>query len=294
MKLQSHSKKIRKVMKIAKDNNFKKFFKRIWKVINMPEMGLLPGQLAFFLVLAIIPTITLISYGASVLNLSIDFIYDFLQKAFSPEIAQLILGTSDISYAGLKLTIVLIMCYYLASNGTNSVIVTSNTIYGIKNGNWFQRRLKAIVMSILFVFLIVFILVIPIFGDMIINLIQSVNLNQSVTDMIVKVYDYLRSPVMWIFLFFLIKIIYIIAPDRVIKAHNTNYGAIFTTVAWILTTLVYSFYINNIANYSTIYGNLTNICVIMIWFYFISYFFVLGMSLNFQRESEKSNDKVSE
>lgn len=281
-------------MKKLKGSKFKEFFQRIWKVINLPEMGLLPGQLAFFLVLAIIPTLTLVSYGASILNLSIDFIYDFLQKAFSPEIAQLILGTSDIFYAGLKLTIVIIMCYYLASNGANSVIVTSNTIYGIKNGNWFKRRLKAIVMSILFVLLIVFILVIPLFGDMIINLIQSVNLNQGVTDAIVRVYDYLRSPVMWILLFLMIKIIYIIAPDREITSHNTTYGAIFTTVTWILTTFIYSFYINNIANYSTIYGNLTNICVIMIWLYFISYFFVLGMSLNFQRESEKDEILIQE
>lgn len=276
---------------MPKENKFKRFFKRIWKIINMPEMGLLPGQLAFFLVLAIIPTITLISYGASILNLSIDFLYDFLKMAFSADIAQMILGTSDFAYDGFKLFSIIIICYYLASNGTNSVIVTSNSIYGIKNASWFKRRIKAIFMSIIFILLIVFILIIPLFGEMIVDLIKSVNLNANVTNVIVNTYEYLKSPITWVLLFLFLKIIYIIAPDRAIKSRNTNYGAFFTTCSWIIVTFAYSFYINNIANYSTIYGNLANICMVMVWFYLISYFFVLGMSLNFQRESEKNLQK---
>ena len=240
----------------------KEFFQRIKKVINRPDMILLPGQLAFFLVLAIIPTMTLITYGASVLNLSIDFLYDFLTKAFSTEIAELMLSTSSGTNVGLKLTIVIIICYYLASNGAASVIVTSNTIYGVKNGNWFQRRLKAIVMSIIFVLLLVALFIVQIFG-------------------------FLKNPFMWVFLFLLIKIIYVMAPDRKIVAHNANYGAIFTTVSWIVMTELYSFYINNLADYSAFYGGLTSVCVLMIWFYLISYFFVIGMSLNYQKENEE-------
>ena len=75
----------------------KELFSRIKKTIYMPQMLLLPGQLAFFLVLAIIPTMTLITYGASVLNLSTDFLYDFLQKAFSSEIAGLLLSSSAVN-----------------------------------------------------------------------------------------------------------------------------------------------------------------------------------------------------
>ena len=167
----------------------KRLFKRINKVLKRPEMVLLPGQLAFFLVLAIIPTMTLITYAASILNLSTEFLYDFLAKAFSSEVANIMLSTSNASNAGLKLTIVLLMCYYIASNGTSSVIVTSNTIYGVKNGSWFKRRLKAIFMAIVFVLIIVFLLIIPIFGDQIVSVIEKVNMNPSVTRTIVNVFN---------------------------------------------------------------------------------------------------------
>ena len=272
-------------MKARTKNKLKKFYKRTMKTIKRPDLVLLPGQLAFFLVLAIIPTMTLISYGASVLNLSLDFLHRFLQMAFSKEIADLILSTSPLG-GGLSLTIVIIISYYLASNGADSVIVVSNAIYGIKNSSWIKRRLKAFVMSIMLVAMIVFMLIVPIFGTKIVELIQSVNMNPLITETIVNVFNYLESPIMWIILFLIIKALYVVAPDKKLKGRNTNYGAIFTTFCWIVSTGLYSFYINNIANYATFYGGLTSVCILMIWFYFIAFFFVFGMSLNHEIEVE--------
>ncbi|MGN1379727.1 MAG: YihY/virulence factor BrkB family protein [Bacilli bacterium] len=270
----------------------KRFYKRFMKVINRSDMKLLPGSLAFFIILALVPTLTLLTYLASVLNLSVDFIYNFLEKAFSNDVASLLLSTSAVSNSGLRLTIVLVVCYYIASNGMDSVIICSNTIYNIKESNWFKRRIKAIGMSIILVLLLTFLLLVPVFGNNIINLITKVNLNASITNIILKVFNYLRSPIMIIILFFLIKIIYTIAPDRKIKSHNTNYGALFTTILWTIVTEIYSAYILNYASYTSFYGGLANICVLMIWFYFLAYIFVIGMALNYQKENEDLENTV--
>lgn len=271
----------------------KRFYKRFMKVINRSDMKLLPGNLTFFMILALVPTLTLLTYLASVLNLSVDFIYNFLEKAFSNDVASLLLSTSAVLNPGIKLTIVLVVCYYIASNGMDSVIVCSNTIYNIKESNWLKRRFKAIGMSIILVVLLTFLLLVPVFGNTIINLITKVNLNASITNIILKVFSYLRSPIMIFILFFLIKIIYTIAPDKKIKSHNTNYGALFTTILWTLVTEIYSKYILNYASYTSFYGGLANICVLMIWFYFLSYIFVIGMALNYQKENEDLENSVN-
>lgn len=270
----------------------KRFFKRFYKVIRRSDMKLLPGQLAFFMVLAIVPTLTLLTYLASILNLSVDFIYNFLQKAFSKDVASLLLSTGTSSIAGLRLTIVLIICYYLASNGMDSVILCSNAVYNIENKGWFKRRFKAIVLSIILVLLLAFLLLVPVFGGAIVSLIMKVNLNENITNLIIKVFDYLRSPMMIVIMFFLIKIIYTLAPDKKIKSHNTNYGALFTTILWTIVTEIYSVYILNYASYTSFYGGLANICILMIWFYFLAYVFVIGMALNYQRENEKLANNV--
>ena len=271
----------------------KAFFIRIYKVISRPDMLLLPGQIAFFFVLATIPTITLITYGASMLNLSTDRIYTFLTNIFSQDMANLLLSTSGTTNAGLKLSLTILGCYYIASNGMTSVIVSSNAIYGIQNKNWFERHFKGIVITVIFVLIIIFLLVIPVFGDLIIELIQDANFNKDITNTIFKIYGFLQGPIMWLMLFLLIKIIYVLAPDRLVKSHNVNYGALFTTISWIITTEIYSYYVNNIAMYSAFYGGLSSLCILMIWFYFLAEEFVIGMALNFQRESEKLTNITS-
>ena len=69
----------------------KDFNKRIIHILSRSDMLILPGQLAFFLLLAIVPTITIIAYAASLFNISIDFISNFMIKAFGSNVKELII-----------------------------------------------------------------------------------------------------------------------------------------------------------------------------------------------------------
>ena len=44
--------------------------------------------------------------------------------------------------------------------------------------------------------------------------------------------------------------------------------------------IVYSYYANNIANYGVFYGSLSNLIVLMIWIYILSYILVIGIAIN--------------
>ena len=59
-----------------------------------------------------------------------------------------------------------------------------------------------------------------------------------------------------------------------------NKGSIFTTIMWLLSSRIYSFYLNNFNHYNLYYGNMSNILILLIWIYLISYIFVIGMSIN--------------
>ena len=51
-------------------------------------------------------------------------------------------------------------------------------------------------------------------------------------------------------------------------------------ISILLLTFCFSYYINNIARYDLVYGNLANIVMILLWFYALAYIFVLGLSIN--------------
>ena len=88
-----------------------------------------------------------------------------------------------------------------------------------------------------------------------------------------------------------IKILYTMAPDKNIPSNQTNYGALFTTFGWIISTYIYSIYINNYARYSIFYGGLANLIILMLWLYLLAYIFTIGLALNFKRTTKKSEKK---
>ena len=272
-------------MKKKLKNELKEFFDNCIKVLKRPDMAILPGQLAFFFVLAIVPTITIISYGASALNLSTDVIFEFLSNAFSKDIASLLLTVPETSnLSGIGFFIVVIVGYFTATNGPASIIVTSNIIYGEEPGSFFTRRLKAIIMTFFLVLLFIFMLVVPVFGTKIIELFQFVNLDSAITEKVTTIITLLQGPITWLIMYFFIKILYTIAPNKKVKSKSVGYGALFTSVSWIIITYIYSYYINNIAYYSTFYGSLANIVILMIWIYLLAYAFTIGMALNYRKE----------
>lgn len=267
--------------------NLQELLTKVFQIISRPEMNVLPGQLAFFFVLSVVPIVTLITYGASFLHLPMNFISDFIEKSFSLEVANLIIPMVFISNIDFRFFFTLLVGFYIAGNGAASIIITSNAIYGIPDTDILKRRIKAMIMTFILVTLFLFILIVPVFGKSIINVVEYVNMNTSITKAIIFAFKLLSGPVTWFIIFCFIKIIYTMAPDRKISSSYVNYGAIFTTIMWILVTSCYSYYINHFANYALFYGGLANIVMLMLWVYFLAYIFVIGMALNYNEEITK-------
>lgn len=266
----------------------KNFFQRFWEAFWRPEMLILPGQIAFFLFLSLVPTITLIGYACSYVNISNDIVQNLISNVLSSDIADLVTPIITATKITPTFFITLGIGYFIASNGMASIIVASNTIYGIRDSGFFRRRLKAIVMELVIVILFLFIIAVPLLSGSIINLLHYFNLDAQTTSIIANSLNLLDGPLAWLIIFFFIKTIYTMAPDKKVPSRNVNGGAIFTTITWILVTAVYSYYIANYANYSLFYGALANIVILMLWVYLLSYTFVIGMAMNYHEELEKT------
>ena len=277
-----------KKIQIKMTKRFKNFLKKFIKTIRRPEMAVLPGQLAFFFVLSVVPIVTLITYFASYLHVSVSFVSNFLAKAFSTDIANLVRPMIQGQAMSWKFFVTLFIGFFIASNGADSIIVTSNAINGTPNTSYLRRRIKAIIMTMFMVTLFVFILLVPVFGNKIIELFQYVDLNPNITLKIEQVIRFLKGPISWFFMFMFIKIIYTMAPDDKIPSSYTTYGAVFTTILWIIITFIYSFYITHFARYDIFYGSLANLIILMLWVYLLSFVFVVGMCLNQHNNLEKT------
>jgi len=256
------------------------FFRKIINQIKKPEMRILPGQLAFFLVMSLIPMIALIATLAATLSISTGTIAVSMTSMMPKEIASILKDIVGENGLNFNMAVFLISAFLLASNGTHSMIITSNEIYRIESRDFISRRVKAIFMIFLLVLVFFFLLIVPVFGDNLFNLLKESFKDNTVVDISYVVYKVVKYPLIALILLFNIKLIYVIAPDEQIPSHSTTSGAIFTTVGWIIATEIYAFYVGSFASYGIFYGSISNVLILLIWIYILSYIFVLGMGIN--------------
>ena len=257
------------------------YFRRIYEIITTQEIRVLPGHLAYFFVLSVVPTITLLGYIASFLGLSINTISEFLKNSFSKETADLLIPIIQGKALDFKLVMFILVGYGVASNGAHSIILASNRVYGIKDDHVIKRRVKALIMTFFIVLLFLFILAVPVFGSTIINLIDNIDPNINLMDQVRGVLPYIKGPFTWFMIFIFIKIIYTLAPDKRVPSATVNKGTFFTTVMWTIVTYIYTYYATHLANYDIFYGSLASIVILMIWLYLLSYILVIGIVLNY-------------
>ena len=201
-------------------------FSKVVKLISDDNMQILPGQLAFFIILSFFSIIPLIGLITSSF-ISIDLIKG-LENSLPDGVYQILVALLDVKSYG-SIIIFVAVALYFSSDGANALIITSNVIYKIPNNHFLKRKIKAMVMTILLIFLIIFVVVIPAFGDIIINLIKN-NTSGILINHIDNIYNYLKIPLSFILIFLIIKILYTIAPDKKIPSFYNNYG---TLILWI-------------------------------------------------------------
>lgn len=274
-------------MKIVKE-----YLNELFELINKEEMKILPGHLSFFLILSLIPFITLIAIICNMLGISGIDIVDFLAKIIPTAVTDLIKPFIE-SNGSNGVVLYFLVGFILVSNGAYAITLTSNTLYRIKNKNYIKGRIKALFLTILLMFLFVFILFVLAFGNMIVKFILSFQIFNNTPSLIYNLFVYLKWPIAFIIIYIILKFIYVVAPDKKIKSKSVTKGAIFTTICWIIVTALYSYYANNIANYVRFYGNLSNIIVLMMWIYIISYILVIGIAINVNNYNmvENTSDK---
>ncbi|MEG2351193.1 MAG: YihY/virulence factor BrkB family protein [Bacilli bacterium] len=259
-------------------------------LMNTPLMSILPGQISFFVILSILPLISVIAMIITKLSFSMTSITNFVANYFPSGASNIILAIIGQQRVGAFDVFFVITAFFLAAKATHSIVVASTTIYAGKQKDFIRTRIKAIVILIVLIFLVIFMFAALSGGKHLILYLSQI-FPGTITKSVYLVYSILKWPVVFFMVFMVIKVIYTMAPNVKIPSNSVNKGALSTTVIWTISTFIYSFYASNLANYNKFYGNLSNLIILMIWIYWLSYIFVFGMTMN---EYKFANKKIKE
>ncbi len=92
-------------------------------------------------------------------------------------------------------------------------------------------------------------------------------------------------------------VVYKASLNRKLSVKKILPGTLWAIVAWLIASMLFSFYTENFANYSIIYGALGAVVVTLLWLYLTGTVLIMGAELNavlLEREEEKQEQKPNE
>lgn len=264
-----------------KNNRIYVFLKELVIHYIADDVAGLSAQLAYYFLLSIFPffifAFTLLGY----LPISTNGVLQVIEQ-FTPgkvtEALENTLGQFLNTKRGGLLFISFIGTIWTASSGINALIWALNKAYDAPQERaWWLTRIMSILFTFGMVVAILITLLLPVFGKLIeVYIIQALNLDEPAF----FIWSIIRWVVSLVFLVLLFSLVYYFAPNRKVPWRQVLYGAGFAAIGWIIVSLGFSFYVNNFANYSLMYGSLGGIIVLMTWFYLSAMIIIIGGQIN--------------
>lgn len=270
----------------------------VYNVVRFFIKGLLKGSIttrasavAFDFFVALFPTIifvfTLIPYipvenfQAQLLELLEGIMpstaYGLVESTLIGVITQRSLGLLSFGF---------IAALFFAHNGMNSLIVSFNaTSHTIYRRGFINQHLVAFLLTLIIPFLIMIAVLLLLFGKFGLNfLVERGTLQSNFTYYIFVIIQWLTV----IGIFFLsISFLYYFAPAKRTKFKFISAGSIIATIMIFITSIGFSFFVNNFGQYNKLYGSIGGLLALMIWIFFNSIGLILGFEVNASIASAK-------
>ncbi len=253
--------------------------------ISSHHVGAYAAQTAYFLMLSLIPIIllllTLIKYTPVTKADVMTAVIQVFPSSVDSLITSIVNQVYNQSMGVVPLT--LIVTLWSAGKGVLALTTGLNCVYKCnETRNYVILRVRATVYTVMMILVIIFLLVLAVFGNTLnIFIGRHIPIMAGIADKMLELRSIITPIVMIIFSL----IIYKFLPNRKCKFWSQIPGAVFATIGWMIISWIFSVYVDIFKGFSSMYGSLTTIVLIMLWMYFCMYSTLLGGEVNMRLEN---------
>lgn len=268
--------------------------RRFWSQVWEDEVPGRCAELAYFFLFSAFPLLlfltTLLGYVAGQhADLRWKLFWYIARLTPSEDVVTLLNKTLDEvtkARSGGKLSLGLLAALWVASNGMIAVTRTLNRAYDLKETRpWWQRRFVALALTVSFTLLIAAGLVLILYGSEIADTLAD---RLGVGWVLVITWHLVRWPLVAAFLIIPFDMIYNFAPD--LGARHRRYwgtpGAVTGVALFLGASFGFRFYLGYVKTYTTAYGSLGGVILLLVWFYLTAFAMVMGGELNSEIANE--------
>ncbi len=235
---------------------------------------------AFFMFLSIFPIMMLLCSILPYTHISeadlLRVVTDLLPSTLDPLAISIIGEFYEKSAAVISISAVFIV--WSAAKGILALLRGLNAVQEVnETRNYFVLRFWSCIYTLILLILIIFTLIVVVFGNPIITKLLSHLPDLRYMAIILMPFRYL---VVIVALAVVFALMYALIPNRRNRIYDKVPGAIFASLGWSVFSWFFSLYVERFGTFD-MYGSLTTIVIIMLWLYFCMYILLLGDELNY-------------
>ena len=262
------------------------------KHMNRKNINSFAASTAFFLFLSLIPMLmllcALIPYTPITEADLMDVATGITPDTMDSLVVNIIHDVYNKSIGIVSVTAVVTL--WSAGKGVLALMRGLNVINDVEeNRNYVVLRMVASFYTVLILILMILSLLIMIFGNTLIQLVEG-GIPQ--TSYFFELLLHFRTPFVWFVLTIFIALIYTYVPGGKLGFKMQLPGAVIASVGWSVITWFFSIYVDRFNGFST-YGSLTTIIILMLWLYACMYIVMVGAFLNRYRSEEHTSELQS-
>ncbi len=242
------------------------------------------AQVAFFLMLSIVPIVIVVSRMLAFFSISMESIARWIEHYVPAQFAQTL--TSLITYTpstAMNLFFILIAVWSASRAQFAMMRIANHILTGGKTTGqgYLKDRFRAFRTMFLTLFSFAFSLIILVYGEILFKFVAAaITQDFYVKYEIASFWKIIRWPVALALYFLAVSYNYYVIPTGRVKFREVVPGSIFASVGMFIVTLIYTYYVDYIASYDIIYGSLASIVALLFWFYFLAWALGLGVLFN--------------
>lgn len=245
------------------------------------DVGRHSAALAYYLLFTLFPFLIFLSSLLGLLNLDVSEILGGLQPLLPAEVldvAEAYLEYASRTSSAAMLWFGLVFSIYFPMRAADCLMRAVRRAYHLpRPGNQLVYRFKVLLYT---VFLLVTIAVTLALATVSQRMLAFVGRYITLPPAFIELWDFLRFPLLAVVVFAAVGLLYAMAQDIRQPGRNVVPGVITSLAAWMALSAAYSFYVENFANYSLIYGTLGTMVVLMIWLYLTATVLIMGAEIN--------------
>ncbi|TDQ29481.1 YihY/virulence factor BrkB family protein [Zeaxanthinibacter enoshimensis] len=275
----------------------------LYDLMEMYIVGIFQGALstrassiAFSLFLALFPLliflVTLIPFVIPLVNVGeatfdtqfLHFLESFLPTATSEYFSDIYLQIKDQKSGGV-LSSAFLLSIFLMANGVNSIFGGFENSYHIElTRNFFKQYAYALMVGLILSVLLIFGAVVYVYVEF--YVLDSLNVWAART----RGYDLTENKIVGArvgkALFFILlsylttAILYYFGTAEGKKARFFSFGALMTTILFVITSYLFGIYVDSFSRYNELYGALGGLLILMVYIWLNSNILLLGFELN--------------